>query len=205
MATHVSVPSQHLCWRHIVKSKPVLFMMHVAARGQLQGLVTVPFTISIITSKNKMTGFCLFVLGCWKIGLRILSIQACYPSILSDFSLCKRLVCSKSRNYIKILLRKAVLLCMFCVLLPDIGFFSGCCHKHWHPLTLFLTALMLVKAISWFIASTFTLRPCEAGALGSFLWVCSLHSGFARSRVIFLELLALLILSLWAEISNKDL
>lgn len=67
----ISAPVLKAVWAHIVKAKPVVFMKHVAVRGQLQGLVTVPFTLSIITPKNKMTGFCLFVLGCGKIGLRI--------------------------------------------------------------------------------------------------------------------------------------
>lgn len=65
MATHVSctisAPVLKAVWAHIVKSKPVVFIMHVAVRGQLQALVTVPFTLNIITPKNKMTGFCLFV------------------------------------------------------------------------------------------------------------------------------------------------
>lgn len=67
---HLSTCAEGSLGSH-VKSKPVVFMKHVAVRGQLQGLVTAPFTLSIITPKNKMTGFCLFVLGCGKIGLRI--------------------------------------------------------------------------------------------------------------------------------------
>lgn len=87
----ISVPVLNAVWAHIVKSKPVVFIMHVAVRGQLQGLVTVPFTLSIIAPKNKITGFCLFVctgvLKDWTQGF-IHAIQAFYQTFHYARDLC---------------------------------------------------------------------------------------------------------------------
>lgn len=171
--------------------------MHVAVRGQLQGLVTVPFTLNIITPKIKMTGFCLFVctgvLKDWTQDF-IHAIQAFYQT----FHYARDLCVLKVETILKSCSEKLCFFAcsVFCYRILDFSLAAvtntdthlPCSHSS-----------VLVKAISWFIASAFTASLWGRSSWESLLWVHSLHSGFASAAVTFLELLAFLILSLWAE------
>lgn len=84
------------------------------------------FALRVTIPQNKGLGSLVFVctqvLGDWTRDF----IQAFYQT--SDYA--KGLYVLKVETMLKILLRKVVVLCMFCVLLLDIGVSSGCCHKH---------------------------------------------------------------------------
>lgn len=99
----------------------VLSFHHVCSADQIRlGSVPEAFALNIIIPQIQCLD-CLFictgVLGDWT-QYFIQAIQAFYHSL--DYA--EGLYVLKVATIFK--------LCMFCVLLLDIGVFSGCCHKH---------------------------------------------------------------------------